>query len=131
MRLQSFISSVAALVVGAVSVHTSSLQDSLGTRQMSKFRSQIQNDTNLRYIANSGICEATPGVTQYSGYIDVGTDMSMVSKIWRDVKLVTLTLPCDSGSGSSRLATPLRLRHLRSGKGITRGVKTRWILVLS
>ncbi|KAG6380284.1 Alpha/Beta hydrolase protein [Boletus reticuloceps] len=32
---------------------------------------------NLRYVANSGICETTPGVTQYSGYIDVGTNMSM------------------------------------------------------
>ncbi|KAF8128592.1 Alpha/Beta hydrolase protein [Boletus edulis] len=37
----------------------------------------IQNDANLRYVANSGICETTPGVTQYSGYIDVGTNMSM------------------------------------------------------
>ena len=83
MRLHLFISSVAALVVGAVSVHASSLHDSseLRTRQFA-FRSQIQNDTNLRYVANSGICETTPGVTQYSGYIDVGKNMSMVSTIW-------------------------------------------------
>jgi hypothetical protein len=80
MRLYSFIFSVAALVVGAVSVHTLSLHDSseLRTRRLA-FRSQILNDTNLRYVANSGICETTPGVTQYSGYIDVGTNMSMVS----------------------------------------------------
>ncbi|KAF8452620.1 Alpha/Beta hydrolase protein [Boletus edulis BED1] len=71
MRLQSFISSAAALFVGAVSVYASSLRTS------SEFRSQIQNDTCLRYVANSGICETTPGVTQYSGYIDVGTNMSM------------------------------------------------------
>ena len=86
MHLHCFVSSVAALVVGALSVHASSLRDSidspLRTRQTLGFRSQIQNDTNLRYVANSGICETTPGVTQYSGYIDVGTNMSMVSKIW-------------------------------------------------
>ncbi|KAG6380261.1 Alpha/Beta hydrolase protein [Boletus reticuloceps] len=78
MRLQYFISSAAALFVGAVSVYASSLHASseLRTRQ-SVFRSQIQNDTCLRYVANSGICETTPGVTQYSGYIDVGTNMSM------------------------------------------------------
>ena len=83
MHLHSFIFSVTALVVGAVSVHASSLHDSseLRTRQLA-FRSQILNDTNLRYVANSGICETTPGVTQYSGYIDVGTNMSMVSTIW-------------------------------------------------
>ena len=83
MRHHPFISSVTALVVGAVSVHASSLRDSseLRTRQFA-FRSQIQNDTNLRYVENSGICETTPGVTQYSGYIDVGKNMSMVSTIW-------------------------------------------------
>ena len=36
---------------------------------------------SLRYVANSGICETTPGVKQYSGYIDVGTNMSMVSML--------------------------------------------------
>ncbi|EGO26845.1 hypothetical protein SERLADRAFT_360894 [Serpula lacrymans var. lacrymans S7.9] len=40
-------------------------------------RSQIYNDTGLRYVKNSGICETTPGVEQLSGYIDVGTNMSM------------------------------------------------------
>ncbi|KAG6380281.1 Alpha/Beta hydrolase protein [Boletus reticuloceps] len=78
MRLQYFIPSAAALLVGAVSVYASSLHASseLRTRQ-SVFRSQVQNDTCLRYVANSGICETTPGVTQYSGYIDVRTNMSM------------------------------------------------------
>ncbi|KAG8216123.1 hypothetical protein J3R82DRAFT_8126 [Butyriboletus roseoflavus] len=84
MRFQSFITSVVALIVGAVLVHAGPLHDSneLRTRQV-VFRSQIQKDTNLRYVANSGICETTPGVTQYSGYIDVGTNMSMVSTMRR------------------------------------------------
>ncbi|EGO01131.1 hypothetical protein SERLA73DRAFT_179195 [Serpula lacrymans var. lacrymans S7.3] len=40
-------------------------------------RSKIHNETGLRYVKNSGICETTPGVEQLSGYIDVGTNMSM------------------------------------------------------
>ncbi|KAH0831251.1 Alpha/Beta hydrolase protein [Lanmaoa asiatica] len=78
MRLQLFISSVAALVIGTVLVHTEPLygSDELRAGQFA-FRSRVQDDTNLRYVANSGICETTPGVTQYSGYIDVGTNMSM------------------------------------------------------
>ncbi|KAF8128601.1 Alpha/Beta hydrolase protein [Boletus edulis] len=78
MRLQPLISSLSAFVVGVVSIPASSPHDSsqLRTREL-VFRSQIQHDTNLRYVANSGICETTPGVTQYSGYIDVGTNMSM------------------------------------------------------
>ena len=82
MRLQPFIASVAALVVGVVFVHAGLLHGSHESRtNQVAFRSQIQDDTNLRYVANSGICETTPGVTQYSGYIDVGTNMSMASAI--------------------------------------------------
>ncbi|KAN0094566.1 Alpha/Beta hydrolase fold [Tylopilus felleus] len=76
MYLPSFLFSFAALAAGAALVHASSLHDSLGARHLT-FHSQIQNETKLRYVANSGICETTPGVTQYSGYIDVGTNMSM------------------------------------------------------
>lgn len=28
--------------------------------------------TSLKYVSNSGICETTPGVNQYSGYQTVG-----------------------------------------------------------
>lgn len=31
----------------------------------------------LEFVTNSGICETTPGVNQYSGYLSVGTDMNM------------------------------------------------------
>ncbi|KKY29980.1 putative carboxypeptidase s1 [Diaporthe ampelina] len=31
--------------------------------------------SSLSYVKNSGICETTPGVDQYSGYLDVGTNM--------------------------------------------------------
>ncbi|KAJ7111483.1 alpha/beta-hydrolase [Mycena epipterygia] len=42
-----------------------------------KFSSRIQEDVTLRFVNNSGICETTPGVHQMSGYVDIGTGMSM------------------------------------------------------
>ncbi|RDX52343.1 alpha/beta-hydrolase [Lentinus brumalis] len=42
-----------------------------------EFKSKILNDTALRFVRNSGVCETTPGVNQLSGYIDIGTNMSM------------------------------------------------------
>src|SRR3569833_1952705 len=31
----------------------------------------------MSVVTNSGICETTPGVTQYSGYLSVGSNMNM------------------------------------------------------
>lgn len=31
----------------------------------------------LEFVKNSGICETTPGVNQYSGYLSVGDNMNM------------------------------------------------------
>lgn len=39
-------------------------------------------DTAIRYVSNSGICETTPGVQQMSGYIDIGTNMNMVFSLF-------------------------------------------------
>jgi hypothetical protein len=33
--------------------------------------------TKMLYVNNSGICETTPGVNQYSGYLTVGDNMNM------------------------------------------------------
>ncbi|KAG2116964.1 carboxypeptidase D [Suillus clintonianus] len=41
-------------------------------------RVQDQCQPGVRYVKNSGIYETTPNVTQISGYVDVGTNMSMV-----------------------------------------------------
>ncbi|KAI0073543.1 alpha/beta-hydrolase [Panus rudis PR-1116 ss-1] len=41
------------------------------------FVSQNLHDVKLRFVENSGVCETTPGVGQMSGYIDIGTNMSM------------------------------------------------------
>ncbi|KIO02628.1 hypothetical protein M404DRAFT_147747 [Pisolithus tinctorius Marx 270] len=42
-----------------------------------QFTSTKFNGTDLRYVMDSGICETTPNVTQYSGYVEVGKNMSM------------------------------------------------------
>lgn len=52
-----------------------------------QFTSLKFNDTRLRYVVNSGICETTPGVTQYSGYITVGKNMSMVFLVLDAVRI--------------------------------------------
>ena len=31
----------------------------------------------IEFVTNSGICETTPGVNQYSGYLSTGKDMHM------------------------------------------------------
>lgn len=40
------------------------------------FEHRATNST-LSFVQDSGICETTPGVTTYSGYLSVGTNMSM------------------------------------------------------
>ncbi|KAF9564252.1 alpha/beta-hydrolase [Agrocybe pediades] len=44
---------------------------------LTRFISRANPDVNLRFVSDSGVCETTPGVHQMSGYIDVGTNMSM------------------------------------------------------
>lgn len=41
----------------------------------------------LQFVKNSGICETTPGVNQYSGYLSVGTNMNS-----KDYLVLTLQL---------------------------------------
>jgi hypothetical protein len=36
----------------------------------------------LSFVTNSGVCETTPGVDQYSGYISVGTNMVSNSSLF-------------------------------------------------
>jgi hypothetical protein len=31
----------------------------------------------LEFVQNSGVCETSPGVNQYSGYLSVGSNMNM------------------------------------------------------
>jgi carboxypeptidase C (cathepsin A) len=36
-----------------------------------------QTGSSLRFVQNSGVCETTPNVQQYSGYLSVGANMNM------------------------------------------------------
>jgi hypothetical protein len=55
------------------------------------FQSQNMEDVALRFVSDSGVCETTPGVHQMSGYITVGTNMSMVRIRWL---LLLITCSC-------------------------------------
>lgn len=64
----------------------------LVTTTTHEFESRSLADTKLRFVKDSGVCETTPGVGQISGYIDVGTNMSMVRRChW---KVHNLTYNC-------------------------------------
>lgn len=85
MRASSGIFGLATLVlacgvagVASAAVHATTRALSTPSRSTGSFKSQIQEDVGLRFVRNSGICETTPGVEQLSGYIDFGTNMSMV-----------------------------------------------------
>ncbi|KDR67990.1 hypothetical protein GALMADRAFT_161293 [Galerina marginata CBS 339.88] len=58
--------------------HATPVVDSTGLKPaLTRFTSTTNPDVSLRFVSDSGICETTPGVHQKSGYIDVGTNMSM------------------------------------------------------
>ena len=59
-------------------VDTTTIKTSVENRNVFASRNLADN-TTLRYVKDSGVCETTPGVGQISGYIDVGMNMSMVS----------------------------------------------------
>lgn len=70
---------VSWLIARAVALPAGESQDI--TPSIVKFKSKLQPDVGLRFVQNSGVCETTPGVNQMSGYIDFGTNMSMVCSI--------------------------------------------------
>ncbi|KAI0356751.1 alpha/beta-hydrolase [Trametes cingulata] len=66
------VSALTSAVSATVVPREAALQPSRG-----EFTSQNMQDVKLRFVRNSGVCETTPGVEQLSGYVDVGTNMSM------------------------------------------------------
>ena len=54
----------------------------------------------IEFVTNSGICETTPGVNQYSGYLSVGTNMNM----YLSPQLIGFPMLTEAGGfGSSKL----------------------------
>ena len=75
-------------ILGAISCAALAYANFIPTNPHFDYQSQsplISNPTiengKLRYKANSNICETVPGVNQKSGYITVGQNMSMVSRL--------------------------------------------------
>ena len=73
-----------------------------------RFTSRNNPAISIRFVKDSGVCETTPGVHQISGYLDVGTNMSMVSIFFPREHRWLVTNVGFSGSGS------LSLEHLRN-----------------
>lgn len=74
---------VTCVVVGTLGLAVNAanhLRDLTPAARFETYQSAAQPDVGLRFIRNSGVCETTPGVDQLSGYIDFGTNMSMVSR---------------------------------------------------
>lgn len=108
---------LAALLAVAASSADSFLDEQAAhnfTRNM--FVSRVQNETQIRYTTNSGVCETTPGVKQISGYLDVGSNMSMVSDSVRPTQLMTLRFDF-SGSGFLSQETSRNRHHSLCGIG--------------
>lgn len=79
--LQPILASLAWLVIGTLGAAVTAVDhvtDTTLAADFGTFKSTAQKDVGLRFIRNSGVCETTPGVEQLSGYIDFGTNMSMV-----------------------------------------------------
>lgn len=71
----------------------------------------------LEFVKNSGICETTPGVNQYSGYLSVGTNMNMW--FWYGPASCSVTSLASADSYCCRLGSSNRVATL---------LRTRWSL---
>ncbi|KAF2200356.1 putative carboxypeptidase S1 [Delitschia confertaspora ATCC 74209] len=75
----SFLASAAALA--GLSLAAPALKDkrSMVERDGVKYNvfEHAATGAKIEFVSNSGICEKTPGVKQYSGYLSVGTNMNM------------------------------------------------------
>jgi hypothetical protein len=82
--LSLFIKNAFANLVADAQAHrvTRPVDVESGPGRLLNFTSILQAGVRLRYVNNSGICETTPGVHTMSGYIDVGTNMSMVRVVF-------------------------------------------------
>jgi hypothetical protein len=75
------ISSLLTLALATFTIASPSLVDS--DRRSFEVRNGVNHTlfehratgSNLSFVTNSGVCETTPGVNQYSGYFSVGTNM--------------------------------------------------------
>lgn len=76
----SFITVLTTFAVSALALPREYASDFLTTRDDSSGYTTFEHKatgSKLSYVNNSGICETTKGVNQYSGYLSVGSNMNM------------------------------------------------------
>lgn len=84
MRFSQLITRATACVVAAGAV-PSAAQAMRSYRRYTAERDDVTYNVvedeargaKLEFVTNSGICETTPGVNSYSGYLSVGPNMNM------------------------------------------------------
>ncbi|KAJ1324037.1 serine carboxypeptidase-like clade IV [Microdochium nivale] len=84
MRFAQFITRAAACILAAGAV-PSAAQTARSYRRYTAERDDVTYNVvedeargaKLEFVTNSGICETTPGVNSYSGYLSVGPDLNM------------------------------------------------------
>ena len=70
----------------------------------------------LDFVTNSGICETTPGVNQYSGYLSVGSKLPLrlcIQKLFSDIEIQAMKI-CGSGFSRPEIILPRPLWQLGS-----------------
>ena len=81
LALVSFTTVVSSPVEPGASAQVARDQDVWEPSSYFHLVSELQSDVNISFVQNSGVCETTPGVQQMSGYIDIGTNMSIVCSL--------------------------------------------------
>lgn len=99
------------LVAGARAAPATTVQDNVSTVEKDGVTYTVfehaATGSKMEYVKNSGICETTPGVNQYSGYLSIGDNMNMWFWLVPFTSIENIIDASLISTGSSRLATAL------------------------
>lgn len=79
IRLALFLAGLSITLAALAASHPDLALDTYATKEGVSHTTITDRTTNvtLDYVTNSGVCETTPGVNQYSGYLDIGDGNQM------------------------------------------------------